>query len=1117
MAGQGTYVRTNDQSINPATIEAMMEQRVNKAIMDYKTTRVNNETNNEAHNNLRGCLFKTFLSYHPLTFKGSEGAGGLLRWIRKTGTIFCMCECSEENKVKFATGTLEGQALIWWNSQVQKLSLETANSIPWENFIKILKEEYHSQNEIKKPEECWSHNMEGSEIEQYTARFHEWCKQCPEMVTPDYRKIDPYVSGLPEQIRNLITTTDPTLIQPTICLAHHLTNQAVTQGKLPKRGEHLKPQDRKRKWESSHNQTPSPSQLQFHNQSTTTSDSTATPSSTKGKNVYQGKYPKCNRCPYHHNGQCERYRCRKCGRNGHMAKECRSKQVGSKDNRKVIKGCYKCGKPGHWRRDCPLLKKVERSTTMSNAFATNPEETKGDSIIMTDYKYTIELANCKLMETRHIFKGCVLVLTGHEIEIDQISVAPRNFDAVNCGQISILGKQRGITLNIMSCMKANKYPQKGYTAILALITEQPRKEIKGRELLDKGFFRPSFSPRGAPVLFVKKKDRSFRMCIDYRKPKKENDVSKTSFGTRYGHYESLVMPFGLTNAPAVFMNLMNRVCKPYLDKFMIVFIDDILIYFKNREEHAEHLRLVLELLKKEQLYAKLSKCEFWIRKFQFPGHVVNKKWIHVDPAKIEAIKNGEAPKTPTEAHEKNYTTHDLELGTVVFASKIWRHYLCGAKCTIFTDNGSLQYVFDQKKLNMRQRRLIEIIGDYGCAIKCHPGKANIVADTLSRKETTKRKWERISMDFITTLPRTASSCDTIWDIVDRLTKSAHFLPIKGTDKLDKLTRIYLKEVVTRHGVPISIISDHDSRVTSHFWRSLHKALGTRLDMSPAYHPQTDGQSERTLQTLEDVLRACVINFGSSWETHLPLVEFSYNNSYHINIQTAPIEALYGRPVTYELNLPVELSREHNEFHVSNLKKYLSDETLAIPLEEIQINEQLHYIEEPVEIMDQELKKLKHSKIPIVKVRWNSRRGPEYTNTKDSVQNMKIGLIGLNRDPSRYAMGTQLSLRGTRSLGGRNLNSPKRVAVRDDRSTSTTAVRGVFREQNDYFNHHGTRRSFLGGAAEAWEQSLEQYNDTTITCDDPRAILRKLSSFSGLFKHHLVNPRLCEVVSMFILA
>ena len=150
------------------------------------------------------------------------------------------------------------------------------------------------------------------------------------------------------------------------------------------------------------------------------------------------------------------------------------------------------------------------------------------------------------------------------------------------------------------------------------------------------------------------------------------------------------------------------------------------------------------------------------------------------------------------------------------------------------------------------------------------------------------------MDFITKLPKTSSGYDTIWVIVDRLTKSAHFLPIKETDKMEKLTRTYLKEIVRLHGVPISIISGRDRRFTSCFWQSLQKSLGTRLDMSTAYHPQTNGQCERMIQTLEDMLRACMIDFRKAWDIHLPLVEFSYNNSYHTSIKVAPLEALYGR-------------------------------------------------------------------------------------------------------------------------------------------------------------------------------------------------------------------------------
>ncbi|GKD43704.1 putative reverse transcriptase domain-containing protein [Tanacetum coccineum] len=220
-----------------------------------------------------------------------------------------------------------------------------------------------------------------------------------------------------------------------------------------------------------------------------------------------------------------------------------------------------------------------------------------------------------------------------------------------------------------------------------------------KELSDKGFIRPRSSPWGAPILFVKKKDGSFRMCIDYRELNKlmvknryplpriddlfdqlqgssvyskidlrsgyhqlrvrEEDIPKTAFRTRYGHYEFQVMPFGLTNAPAIFMDLMNRVCKPYLDKFVIVFIDDILIYLKNKQEYIEHLKLILEFLKKAELYAKFSKCEFWIPKVQFLGHMINSQGIHVDPAKIESIKDWASPKSPTRIRKANVVADAL--------------------------------------------------------------------------------------------------------------------------------------------------------------------------------------------------------------------------------------------------------------------------------------------------------------------------------------------------------------------------------------------------------------------------------------------------------------------------
>ncbi|GJW40674.1 putative reverse transcriptase domain-containing protein [Tanacetum coccineum] len=381
-----------------------------------------------------------------------------------------------------------------------------------------------------------------------------------------------------------------------------------------------------------------------------------------------------------------------------------------------------------------------------------------------------------------------------------------------------------------------------------------------QELSDKGFIRPSSSPWGAPVLFVKKKDVSFQMRIDYQELNKltlrvrEEDILKTAFRTQYSHYEFHVMSFGLTNAPAVFMDLVNRVCKPYLDKFVIVFIDDILIYSRNKKEHEEHLKAIMELLKKEELHTKFSKCEFLI------------------PKKVIAYASRQL-----KIHEKNYTTHDLELGSVVFALIIWRHYLYGTKCTVFTDHKSLQHILDQKELNMRQRRWLELLSDYNYEICYHPRKANVVADALSRKELNKPLWVRA----------------LVMTIGLNLLKHIEAQKPENLKNEDVRARMYLKEVVTRHEIPVSIICDRDPRFASNFWKLLQKALGTNLDMSTTYHPQTDGQSERTIQTLKDILRACVFDFEKGWVNHLPLVEFSYNNSYHASIKAAPFEALYG--------------------------------------------------------------------------------------------------------------------------------------------------------------------------------------------------------------------------------
>ncbi|GKC25637.1 putative reverse transcriptase domain-containing protein [Tanacetum coccineum] len=248
-------------------------------------------------------------------------------------------------------------------------------------------------------------------------------------------------------------------------------------------------------------------------------------------------------------------------------------------------------------------------------------------------------------------------------------------------------------------------------------------------------------------------------------------------------------------------------------------------------------------------------------------------------------------------NEENYTTHDLELGAVVFALKIWRHYPYGTKCIVFTDHKSLQHILDHKELNMRQLRWLELLTDYDCEIRYHPGKANVVANALSRKERIKplRKWERITMDFITKLPKTLNGHDTIWVIVDRLTKSTHFIPTRETNSMITLTRLYIKEIVSWHGVPISIISDRDSHFTSRFWQSLQNSLGTQLDICYAISSVYCMGQGRTIQTIETCFRACVMILEKDWKT-LPFSRIFFNNTVTASIKASTIEALYGQKV-----------------------------------------------------------------------------------------------------------------------------------------------------------------------------------------------------------------------------
>ncbi|GJZ05113.1 putative reverse transcriptase domain-containing protein [Tanacetum coccineum] len=829
------------------------------------------------------------------------------------------------------------------------------------------------------------------------------------------------------------------------------------------------------------------------------------------KKVYTGDLPLCTKCNYHHIGQCAP-KCGKCKR------ALLPLIVGS-----ILTTTIKT--------TTTRIKRLGHAMKVGKAYALGGRDDSPDSNVITENHYDVELVDGKIIGVNTIIRGCTLNFMNHPFNIDLMHVPLGSFDVII--GMDWLTKYHGVII----CDE-----KIGCDVFLAHVTTKEAKDkSEGKRLEDVPIVRD------VPEVFLE-------------------DLSGIP-PAQQAEFQIDLIPGAAPAARA-----------PYR------------LSSSKMKELAEQLQ---ELSDKGFIRHSSSPLLFL-------GHVIDSKGIHVDPAKIESIKDWASPKSPTEIrqflglagyyrrfiegfskiaksmtkltqknvkfdwgekeeaafqlikqklcsapilalpkgsenfivycdashkglgavlmqyekvityasrqlkiHEKNYTTHDLELGAVVFALKMWRHYLYGTRkerskplrvlalvmtiglnlpkqileaqtealkpenLTAEDVGGMLRQDLTKERLKPRadgtlclnNRSWLPCYGDLRTLVmheshkskySIHPGsdkmyydlkqlywwpnmKANIAtyvskcltcakvkaehqkhSGLLVQPEIPEWKWEKITIDFVTKLPKTANGYDTIWVIMDRLTKSAHFLPMRENDPMGKLMKLYMKEVVTRHGVPVSIISDRD-----------------------AYHHETDGQSERTIQTLEDMLRACVLDFGKNWDRHLPLVEFSYKNSYHTSIKVALFEALYRRkcrsPVCWaevgyaQLTSPAiihettekivqiksriqaahdrqksyaNIRRKPMVFQVGNkvmlkvspwkgvvrfgkrgklnpryvgpFKKCLSGESLEIPLGELRVDDKLYFVEEPVEVMDREIKQLKRIHIPVIKVRWNSK-------------------------------------------------------------------------------------------------------------------------------------------------
>ncbi|GJW00860.1 putative reverse transcriptase domain-containing protein [Tanacetum coccineum] len=690
-----------------AAIRRMIKESVDAAIAAERARQANVRNDASGSGPVRGrdtapavreCTFAGFMKCNPAAFHGVEGAVELRRWFEKTESVFEISECADGKKVKFATATLEGPALTWWKTKVATMGLETVNQMPWTEMKQLMTAEFCPIEEIQRMEhELWNLKIKEYDIVAYTQRFNELALMCPRMVEPERVKVDAYIRGLTDNIKGEVTSSKLADLNEAVRIAHNLMELKVAA-----RNERILEGNPRAMVTA-----PTDGKLPLCERCFTRHVGQCTIKCHKcGKVGHRLRYYKEKNVATGSNAQ-PIPTCYDCGEQGHTRNQCPKKvkqeEVGEVRGRAyAIKDAEPKGPNVVTGRF--MLNNRYASVLFDSGFDRSFMNTRFSSFlyikpIKIEDSYEVELADGRIVSTNTILKGCTLSLGNHIFKIDLMRIELGTFDVII--GMDWLIKNDAV---IVCSEKVVRIPYENKTLIVegdkggsrlkvfpeelpglpssrqvefridlvpgaAPVARAPYRlapskmkelSVQLQELLEKGFIRLSSSPWGAPVLFVKKKDGSFRMCIDYRELNRltiKNRYPLPRIDDLFDQLQELGMvtlsstSFGLTNAPAVFMDLMNRLCKPYLDKFIIVFIDDILIYSKDEEEHGKHLKIIMELLKKERLYAKFSKCDFWLDSVQFLGHVIDRSGFHVDPAKIEAIKSWTAPTTPTEVRQ----------------------------------------------------------------------------------------------------------------------------------------------------------------------------------------------------------------------------------------------------------------------------------------------------------------------------------------------------------------------------------------------------------------------------------------------------------------------------------
>nr|GEU83651.1 hypothetical protein [Tanacetum cinerariifolium] len=888
----------------------------------------------------RECSFTGFMKCGPMQFYETEGTVGLVRWFEKMENTFEINECVEGKKVE--------------------------NGRPWTEVKQMMIDEFCSTEEVQRLEDELRHlKLRDMNIAAYMERFNELALLCPDAVPNEKKKVKLYIKGLPKIIKGETTSSRLATLIEAVRMAHALMEQ-----KIQAKNERIAKEIKRKMGHKAKD--------------------------CRRKNVASGATVQSNVV------------CYECGERVYKSRAClkKSDQRGGNE----LGQAYVIRNAEH--NQGPNV--VTATFLLNNRYATMLFNSGADKSfvdikfshlidikpVKLNLSYEVELADEKVVSTNSVLRGCTLNPLDHLFDMDLMPIELGTFDVIvemdwlverdafiMCGKKEVHVPYKNKMLVVKSDSSVSRLKKQlqdvpvicnfpeflddlpglppprqvefkielipGVAPVACAPYRLAPSELKElsdqlKELSEKGFIRPSSSPWGDPVLFVKKKDESFRMCIDYRELNKltvknqyplpriddlEEDILSTAFQTRYGHFEFHVMPFELTNVPAVFMDLMNQVCKPYLDKFVIVFINDILIYSKNKEDHEKHLKIILELLKNEMLYAKFSKCDFWLEFVQFLDHVIDSNNVHVDPAK---------------------------------------------------------YILDKKELNMRQRRWIVILSDYDCKICYHPGKGNVVADALSQKDREPLRVRSLVMTIHTNLPGKILEAQTeamkgdnvktenlgrgMRDMIMHESHKSKYSIQPGSDKMyQDLKKLYwwpnmkadiatfVSKCLTcakRQSVYIKILGD------------ITKSLGNPTKFEHRLPPR-DGWSKRENDS-DAGKHVMIISVRKVADVRRKLMEFEVGDMVMLKVlpwkgvicfgKRGKLSPWYIGPfeiieriglVAYKLELPEKLHRIHNMFHVSNLKKCLADENLVIPLEEIQLDDKLHFIEELVEIMDRE--------------------------------------------------------------------------------------------------------------------------------------------------------------------